>query len=556
MAAVDEIAIKLGIKTGDLKAALADAGAAVKKFKKDGQEDDKNSLAKQFSRAKEGLEKFRSVLAGAGLVAIFRQLTDSANKFAEDYTGAYDEAVGATLRLKQSQDDLSGSVTKIVGRIGVELVNAMDKFGTAVGALVYGTDAASDALLQLEEANKKAFDDAKLKKFREEEEKLAKVTRDNALQSLSDNDKINILAGEFVKLLQEQAKLKKDSIEYVRKQIEVETKRGELNKQEAETRKREAEDQKKAAEELAREEKAMNDDRARNYQKLGELYDKERTAKRETLTLAQQQKALLAEEVELQGELADLEEGTAEYNDVYTRLLENRANIRKSEAEAGKTNLEIAKLLLIPEAKRTEIQKEQLRLLTGETTEHEQQLELQRLLTIGVDNLTTAEKNRLAVLTGQTAQLEEQDAISKMLLDREEQIKKSRSGTVKQTGDVRNLSDLQLDQLIQNLNKQISASKAANPTSQLAGGRKPFEQVLYEQNLTAAQKERDLRRSFEQTTSFFGQDYAERQYAPDDFSRLSQLLNPDQAKKDSNNLAVVATGLQNLFPDKVTGAQR
>jgi len=556
MAAVDEIAIKLGIKTGDLKAALADAGAAVKKFKKDGQEDDKNSLAKQFSRAKEGLEKFRSVLAGAGLVAIFRQLTDAANKFAEDYTGAYDEAVGATLRLKQSQDDLGGTVSKIVGRIGVELVGAMDKFGTAVGALVYGTDAASTALLQLEEANKKAFDDAKLKKFREEEEKLAKVTRENALQSLSDNDKINMLAGEFVKLLQEQAKLKKDSIEYVKKQIEVETKRGELNKQEAETRKREEDDRKKAAEELAREEKSMNDDRARNYAKLGELFDKERESRRESLTLGQQQKDLLAEEVDLQNELADLEEGSAEYNEIYGRLLENRAKFRKTEAEAGKTNLEIAKLLLIPEEKRTEIQKEQLRILMGETTEHEQQLELQRLLNIGVENLTAAERNRLAVLTGQTAQLEEQDAISKMLLDREAQIQKARSGTVKQTGDVRNLSDVQLDQLIQDLNKKISLQKAAFPNDQKAGGRKPFEQVLYEQNLTAAQKERDLRSSFNQTSSFFGQDYAERQYAPDDFSRLSQLMNPDQAKKDSNNLAVVTSGLQTLFPDKFTGAQR
>lgn len=556
MAAVDEIAIKLGIKTGDLKAALADAGAAVKKFKKEGQEDDKNSLAKQFARAKEGLEKFRSVLAGAGLVAIFRQLTDAANKFADDYTGAYDEAVGATLRLKETQNDLGATVSKLVGRIGVELVGAMDKFGIVVGSLVYGTDAASDALNQLDAANKKAFDDAKAKKFREEQEKLAKVMRDNALQALTDNDKINMLAGEFVKLLQEQAKLQKDSIEYVKKTIEVETKRGELNKQEAETRKREAEDQKKAAEELAREEKAMNDERARNYSKLGELYDKERTSKRETLTLGQQQKALLAEEVDLQDQLADLEEGSAEYNDVYARLLENRAAFRKTEAEAGKANLEIAKLLLIPEDKRTDIQKEQLRLLTGETTEHEQQLELQRLLNIGVENLTTAEKARLAVLTGQTAQLEEQDAISKELAAREAQIQKSRSGTVKQTGDVRNLSDIQLDQLIQNLNKQINASKAANPTSQLAGGRKPFEQVLYEQNLAAAQKERDLRRSFDQTTSFFGQEYAERQYAPDDFSRLSQLFNPDQAKKDSTNLAVVASGLQTLFPDKFSGAQR
>ena len=40
MAAVDEIAVKLGIKTGDLKAALADAGSTVKKFKKDAEGDE------------------------------------------------------------------------------------------------------------------------------------------------------------------------------------------------------------------------------------------------------------------------------------------------------------------------------------------------------------------------------------------------------------------------------------------------------------------------------------------------------------------------------------
>lgn len=549
MAAVDEIAIKLGIKTGDLKAALADAGATVKKFKKDAEGDDKNSLAKQFAAAKQGIEKFRSVLAGAGLVAIFKQLGEAATKFAEDYTGAYDEAIASTLRLKNEQKDLSSIIAGIVGRVGVELNNAMDKFGTAVGAIVYGTDAASDALLRLQAENRKAFDDAKLKAFREEQDKLAKVVRDNALQQADENQKINILAGEFIKLLQEQAKLKKDSIEYVKKSIEVETKRGELAKQDAEVRKKEAEDRSKA-------EKEFQDERARNYTKLGELYDKENDAKLESLTLGRQQNVLLTEERDLQQQLNDLEIGSAAYNETYAQLLEVRAKFRKTEAEAGKSNLEVAKLLLVPENERTEIQKEQLRLLTGETTERDQHLELARLLTVGVENLTAAERARLMVLTGQTEEMKKQTAEQTQALA----LQKLYNSSIKQTGNVEGLSNVQLDQLIANLNKSLAPIKAADASYSGVGTRigtyKSVEQTLLQQNLNQAMKERDLRASFAQTSSAFGSQAAERQFAPNDFARLSQFFNPDQQKKDSTNLGVLASGMQTLFPDKFSGAIR
>lgn len=556
MAAVDEIAIKLGVKVGDLKAALADAGATVKKFKKDAEGDDKNSLAKQFANAKQGIEKFRSVLAGAGVVALLRQINEAANKFAEDYTGAYDEAIASTLRLKNENKDLSSVISGVVGRVGVELNNAMDKFGTALGSIVYGTDAASDALVRLDAENKKAFDDAKLKKFREEEDKLAKVLRDNALQQADDNGKINLIAGEFVKLLQEQAKLQKGSIEYVKKSIEVETKRGELQKQDAETRKKEAEERKKETDDAARDEKAFQDERARNFNKLAELYQKERDTKRETLTVGQQQNSLLTEERDLQQELNDLEEGSAEFNETYARLLEVRSKFSKTEADAGKSNLEVAKLLLVPEAERTEIQKEQLRLLTGETTEHEQQLELARLLNIGVEQLTDAERGRLLVLTGQTQEMKKQTAEKTQQLA----LEKLYASSIKQTGNVQTLSNVQLDQLIQNLNKSLGPIKQSDASyfgvGTTGGSYKSIEQLMLQGNLDQAIKERDLRSSFAHTSSFFGSEAAERQFKPDDFARLSQYFNPDQAKKDSANLGTIASGLQNLFPTNFNGAIR
>ncbi len=550
MAAVDEIAVKLGIKTGDLKAALADAGSTVKKFKKDAEGD---VLSKQFANAKQGIEKFRSALAGAGIVALLKSLGDAAVKFADDYTGAYDDAVAATLRLKNEQRDLSSILSGIVGRIGVEIVGAMDKFGIVVGQLVYGTDAAAEALSRLDAENKKAFDDAKAKKLVEAQEKLAKVMRDNALAAADDNAKVNILAAEYVKILQEQTKLQKDSVAWLLKAAEAEAKKGELAKADAEVRKKDAEDRKKATEDLARVEKAANDERSRNYEKLGELYEKERDSRRETMTIAERQRDLLTEERDLQAELNELEVGSGEYNEVYARLLEVRSKFRASETDAAKTNLEIAKLLLVPEEKRTEIQREQLKILTGETTEYDQQLELMGLLQKGVQNLTEAELARLRVLAGQTAEAK------KMTEEQRQQIalQKVWASGIKQTGNIENLSDVQLDAVVQRLTQDLNKIKQADAQYAGVGIRvgsyKSVEQYLLQQNLDQAKKEQGLRSNFASTVSAFGTERAERTYAPDDFARLSQLLNPDATKQQTRDISAIANTLKNMFPDQYGG---
>jgi hypothetical protein len=99
MNATEEIAIKLGLKTGDLKAALADVGASIKKLKKDG-EDSNVGFLKSFNEFKRGFRDMKDVIMGAGVVQAILGINEAAQKFAENYKGAFDENVAATLRLK------------------------------------------------------------------------------------------------------------------------------------------------------------------------------------------------------------------------------------------------------------------------------------------------------------------------------------------------------------------------------------------------------------------------------------------------------------------------
>jgi len=550
----DEIAIKLGINVGDFKAALADAGAAVKKLKSEG-EGGLDGFSKSMQGAQKTLNTFKQVLAGAGIVGIVKGLTDAGVEFAQNWKGGFDDAVAATLRLKASQSDLGSIVKNTTGRIGVELVSAMEKFGIAVGSLIFGTEAASDALTKLDEESRKAFDEARLAKITAAEQKLAAVRAEAA----GGVTKLNFLLGEQNRLTEERSKFEKGSAEFITKTAEIEAKRLELTKELTSQSQQAEANAKKAADERDKAEKDAADARRRgfeetaaNYNKLAELLSKQRDSHLEQLTLSERQNQLLKDEAQLEGELADLEEGSAEFNEKFNELLDTRGKLRKTESDAIKTNIEIAKLLLIPEDKRTEVQKEHLKLLTGETTERQQAIELQNLLQRGVENLTEDEKNRVAVLSGATRELEKQtNEIAKQAAAQEELL---RTRGVRQEGNVENLSAVQLNQLILNLNKQISFMQATQGI--LPRGFTPIEERLLKDNLAAAQRELDLRKDFERTLKAFGSVKTEATFAPDQFARLSQFFNPDQAKKDSINTAVIASGLQSLFPDKFSGAIR
>lgn len=803
--ATEEIAIKLGVKTGDLKAALSDAGARINKLKSDSK-DGGDGFAKSFARAKQSIEVFKSVLAGAGIVGILKNIFGAAVSYAENYTGAFDESVAATLRVRDAQKELE----KTTGKIAAGVVGLMDKFGTAVGALVYGVDAASDALAQMDAEGRKAFDDAQAKKLLEATDKLAKVRREATLAAASDDEKVNLLAAEYVKLLDDQSKLKKGSIEWIEKATVAEAKGAELRKQEAENVKKAADEhralaeiQAKAAEddrkdrqlsvdletELAvlRKKSAADAEAAQTKQAtLTTLLNKEEqigleiarlktkeaevlgpaeaanlaTLKEQSETLAAQieklelrelsasgiteleaamlaslrrqitaideqiaafalrakmagglteseQKALEALEAQAsalgaqivkldeaktikigdlattqrmtvaekerlavlelqskaQGVQADIkklyetmnrrdlttteverlkklqEQGAALeaqidarrkisiglQGDIELLVLQNKAIVGLTDKERGRrAELE---LMTIAERAQLELKRLHAKLLDETITPAERkrvlelakQLELLDLAAKRVaGTLTPAETDRLAVLVAQTGQLgrqiiakadvvkattsqlppeqkvsnelvDQNAHLGRMLTEKErialqtagvqlsaeqritaeleeqlrvvEETKKQQAAlndfyksSIKQEGNVENLNDTQLDQLVQNLNKSLATIKASNING--PRGFTPIEQYLLQQNLDAATKERDLRRRFEQTQRFFGDQFAQKNYAPDEYARLAQLFSPDQVKKDSNNTAVIATGLQALFPDKFQGALR
>lgn len=502
----EEIAIKLGVKTGDLKAALTDAGASIKKLKKDS-EDGGDGFEKSFKKAKQSIEIFKSVLAGAGLVGILKNIFQTAIDYAEKYEGAFDADVAATLRVRDAQKDLE----KTIGKITAAVVGIADKFGTAVGSLVYGVDAASDALNQMDAEAKKAFDAERVKKLKEETDKLAKVRHDAALAAADENGKINILAADYVKLLQEQTALKKGSIEWIQKTVEVESKAAELRKQDAETRKKEEEERKKELEDVKKEEDDLANRRALAIKDETELYELQRKSTESLTAEEKKRKAELeAQKIELirQVEIEDLmkKKITGDLTPAEAARLDELLKQEKKLKDQ-----QAAKAKLAEQTKNEQLQAEQL-----VTSEMEEQIRREQII--------TEEKRRQA------------------------QIAASMHVGVEQTGDVRNIDDVQLDQVIQNVSKQIAYLKATQGV-QPPGYTDP--QVLILQNaLFNAQKERDLRRDFVNTERTLGDDYAKRNFAPDEYNRLLQLFNPDRAKKDSDNLNLIATGLSNTFPSQ------
>jgi hypothetical protein len=336
MAAVDEIAIKLGINVGNFKAALADAGAGVKKFKKEG-EAGGDGFTKSLSRARETIGAFKAALAGAGIVGILKGLTDAAVTFANEYKGAFDDSVAATLRLKESQQDIGSVIKNVTGRIGVELIGAMDKFGTAVGAMVYGVDAASDALLATDEAARKAFDAARAKPLTDALEKLAKLRRDTSLAEADGVERVNILTGEYVKLLEEQSRLKEGTLEHTKKTIEVETAGAALRKADADLQKKLAADLGKIADEEFKTAEKRRQDIALSAEKEAELFELRKKSAEEAakqgktdlniITLQNQQILAQMEIAKLRAKLT--ESLTPAEQEMLAKLQEQSAEIQK-----------------------------------------------------------------------------------------------------------------------------------------------------------------------------------------------------------------------------------
>jgi len=128
----EEIAIKLGVKTGDLKAALSDAGASIKKFKKEGESTESEGLLGSLKKQVAGLNNLKQLFLGgaiAGAVKGFFQLAiDSANAS----TDATDKNAAAVREFGRELEQVKG----VAATVAVATVGTFNRIGSAIGDLI------------------------------------------------------------------------------------------------------------------------------------------------------------------------------------------------------------------------------------------------------------------------------------------------------------------------------------------------------------------------------------------------------------------------------------
>jgi hypothetical protein len=128
MAVVDEIAVKLGIQTGDLKAALSDANASIKTFGKQGSES-ADGFAGSIKGLHKGMRELKELFVAGGAIEAVKSFFELAIKSAEDNTDATNENAAAVRRFGDSLKSLHGDV----GSIAMNIVGTFNRVGETIG---------------------------------------------------------------------------------------------------------------------------------------------------------------------------------------------------------------------------------------------------------------------------------------------------------------------------------------------------------------------------------------------------------------------------------------
>lgn len=226
MALADEIAVKLGIRTTEFKAALKDANVEIAKFKQAGTFGENEGLGATVSGIHHKMRALHQFLLAGGLLTIARELFVKGAEYAKTYSGAIDDDVEAMKRLQDATTGLSATVGKAV----VGVAGFMEKVGLLAGALVYGEDAAAEAMQRMAVESKAAFDAARLKEYEAAMTSLDKQRRNNAFAELTDRQKTTVLIKEQFDLMGKQNGLEKESSEYIKLQQDIEQKGYEIEK--------------------------------------------------------------------------------------------------------------------------------------------------------------------------------------------------------------------------------------------------------------------------------------------------------------------------------------
>lgn len=512
---VDQIAIKLGIQTGDLKAALKDAGADIKNFKKAGESTEDEGLLGQFKNIKHSLRDLHTLLVAGGIATAVKNFFAIAIDAANNSTDAIDENVRAVKDFGKEVADAKG----LFASFAILVIGTFNRLGEAIGdyinILTTGPeqwareqDAIAATASQAEEAEKR-FAELKRKhgaEFESITKKLADVeakAAEQKLKSLTVYEQQEILQKRLAELVAQQAKGEGATIDQRRVALKI-----------AETQ-------------LALDENAL-------AVKKEQTNEAERQAK----------------------EWGDAFKQTAEDMKDEAEAAKKLAALKRDEAQkTADVNVEIAKILLKGEENLTAEDKERLKLLRGQTTEQKQAAEIALLLAKGVENLTDLEKERLRVLVGGVQVLKDQHAEVVAIVDEAKKLQ----GIVTNKGDVRELTDVQLAALKNKLSGQLADAQIRDRQVGGVGGRvgsySSVEQAIFQTGLNAVEKELAARRDVSRAVSFFGESRASTMFAPDEFSRLLQTLNPDQAKKQASDISLLAGTVARVFPAAATNTR-
>lgn len=237
MAVVDEVAVKLGLKTAEFRSALKGANADVQKFKKDGTIGENEGLFGSLRKMTQQISQFRAVLLGGGIVAALRSVFQSAITYAENYTGAFDEGVAATLRLRNAVKELQTEF----GSAAANSISFLERVRLIYLTVTRGAKAGVQAARESAVANAKAFSDEQVKKLADAMANLSRVRLQAALAAASTSEKVNILEEELARQLKEQEKVRGNIVEFLKQQAEIEKTLADIAEAKRDVEKQEAE---------------------------------------------------------------------------------------------------------------------------------------------------------------------------------------------------------------------------------------------------------------------------------------------------------------------------
>lgn len=433
------------------------------------------------------------------------------------FNGKMGENLGKLMALDQNTAEGIATDFESVFERSARAADKLDVAVQSVWVAMQGTEAKADDLKKLDEAR------AKLKE-----------------RELSDNDKINMWLDKVLTLESEKARWVRESKEWT----ELETESLGLQTKVAETRAAVA---KKAADET----KKINEENAKAREDESKMEARSRDFWLEELSATEKRKEYLRQEAALKVTIDSLYEHSVERTQAENDLLDVQKKLRDTNKEIARDQGELAKLLLIPEMERTEVQKEQIKLLTGQTTKARELAEIASLTAKLTDgSITPAEKERLAVMLGQERSAA---ATNKALGD--QLVNLGKIAVFGKSYDAQSTESLEY--VKNNLAKQLDDQRRGAGRGAFNFGSE-FDPITGEARfgggatiayqLAQVSKELEARQKFQSYLNMGGESLAKRIYSPQEFERLSATIKPpDESKRIADTLTSIEDRLKPIF---------